>query len=169
MVQSWHYIHKHVSSGLILQKPQVTSAETAGLVGMGKNAECSLRAVGGVHFACPLSTQLGGHPPDCICLLEKFAVVISSWPSPAFHSADHLQGRSAPFSSLQLAELIYFPSLFAPAHLKKEKKWRWRQIFSIRGKPLNVLARGCPAAVAAPSEILLQFSVHSLGEAGSGE
>lgn len=25
------------------------------------------------------------------------------------------------------------------------------------------------AAVAAPSEILLQFSVHSLGEAGSGE
>ena len=34
---------------------------------------------------------------------------------------------------------------------------------------MNVLASGCRAAVAAPSEILLQFSVLSLGEAGSGE
>lgn len=62
--------------------------------------------------------------PDCICLLEKFAVVISSRPWPGFHGAGHLQGRSAPFSSHQLEELHLFSvsSRARPSEKKKKTK-----------------------------------------------
>lgn len=41
---------------------------------------------------------------------------------------------------------------------------RWKQIFSIRSEPLNVLLQGCctAAALSAPSEILLSFSTPPL-------
>lgn len=149
--------------GLILQK----SAETAGHVGMGKNAECCLRAVGGVNIACPLSNQLGGHP----------LIAFVCWKSLLLSFPPGLRLVSTALTICKAALLLFVSSdcrtyLFSVSSCTRpseKKKLRWRQIFSIRGKPLNVLASGCRAAVAAPSEILLQFSVHSLGEAGSGE
>lgn len=113
------------SLGLILQKPQVKSAETAGRVGMGRNAECCLRAVGGADVACPPGQPAWWSPPIAFVCLEKFAVVISSRPWPAFHSAGHLQGRSAPlFSFHRLEELHLFSvsSRARPSEKKKKKK-----------------------------------------------
>lgn len=59
----WHCIHKHVSlAGFGLAEAASQRRQPTGHVGMGKNAECCLRAVGGVNIACPLSNQLGGRP-----------------------------------------------------------------------------------------------------------
>lgn len=61
----------------------------------------------------------------CCChFLLAFAWFPQRWPSARLLCSS---------SSHQIAERIYFPSPLAPAHLRKKKKLRWRQIFSIRG------------------------------------
>lgn len=152
------------SLGLVLQKLQVSGDSRPGMLGWGKMLSAVCEQWEGLILPALSATNLVVAPwlylsvgKVCCChFLLAFAWFPQRWPSAR---------PLCSLSSHQLAELIYFPSPLAPAHLRK----RWRQIFSIRGKPLNVLASGCCAAVSAPSEILLQFSMHSLREAGSGE
>lgn len=122
MVQCRHCIHKHILPRWVwsCRNRKWSQQRQPGVLGWGEMLSVVCEQWEGFTLTVLSATSLVV-TPDCICLLEKFAVVISSRPWPGFHSAGHLQGRSAPFSSHQLKELHLFSVSSRPRPSEKKK------------------------------------------------